>query len=141
MKKGKKLAIYILGLLLCGCSGLKISVAPIKPMPSNLYGTIDVITEKQLTDKHILIGSVFVGDKGLTKTKECTFTLVLEEVLKQAREMGGNYVVITEHKHPNSGTSSVGFGMGLNGQIGTYVSSSDGSTCHQINANVYYLEK
>lgn len=72
-----------------------------------------------IPENAILLGNVFVGEAGFTATKNCTFQQVMNDVKTLAKEMGGNMIVITEHKIPNTGEKS--------------------STCHQITANVYFV--
>lgn len=63
------------------------------------------------------LGTIFVGEKGMTRKKNCTWQAVLADAVHLAKSMGGNMIVITEHREPNVWIS----------------------TCHQISANVYYV--
>lgn len=62
-----------------------------------------------------LIGNLKIGDTGFSK--KCGYSEIIRQAQTQARSIGGNILFITEHKEP-----------------------SFRSTCHQIAANVYYLE-
>lgn len=63
------------------------------------------------------LGSVSVGESGFTRAKNCTYQAVINDAVYLARSMGGNLLVITEHREPNVWSS----------------------TCHQIAANVYWV--
>ncbi|MEL6636302.1 MAG: hypothetical protein AAFW73_00430 [Bacteroidota bacterium] len=63
-----------------------------------------------------LLGTIAVKDQGLSIN--CDFESVVALAEAQARQLGGNCLVITEHKLPNATTSS----------------------CHRIRAEVYHIE-
>ena len=101
-------------LLLSSC-GLKRTIAiydtyPITP------GRLEVIqTGQPLPDDKILIGTVTVGEKGLTKTKDCTYQACLEAIQEEAKKMGGHFIYIVKIKEPEAW----------------------GSTCYNIIAEIY----
>lgn len=72
---------------------------------------------EQIPSNAVLLGSVSVGETGFTATKNCTYPMVIADARRLAAGMGGNTLVITEHKEP----------------------SVYGSTCHRIRANVYFI--
>ena len=65
----------------------------------------------------VFLGDLSIGDSGFTSSGRCKYDKVLFTAKKLAAQMGGNYLLITQHNHPSWMT-----------------------TCHEINANVYYYK-
>lgn len=65
----------------------------------------------------VFLGDLSIGDSGFTSSGRCKYDKVLFTAKKLTAQMGGNYLLITQHNHPNWMT-----------------------TCHEINANVYYVK-
>ena len=83
---------------------------------STYYGEVRVL-EKNMTipESAEYLGSIFVGDSGLTMN--CSYSNVLSTTKKLAAQMGGNTIQITEHN-----------------TTGILV------PCHAIKAIVYYVK-
>lgn len=63
-----------------------------------------------------VIGNIKIGDTGLTLN--CNYEIVLENAKIEARKIGGNAIIITEHLYPNL----------------------LGSSCHRIKADILRIE-
>lgn len=111
--------LLVLALVATGCAGTK-KVTNVLTYRTPYRGEVQVKGLGEVVpDGSILLGSVSVGENGgFTKTKDCTYQAVISDIRNLAAGMGGNTVVITKHKEP----------------------SAWGSTCHQISANVYWIE-
>lgn len=111
--------LLILAFLLTGCAGTK-KVTNVLTYRTPYHGEVQVKGLGEVVpDGSILLGSVSVGENGgFTKTKDCTYQAVIADIRSLAAGMGGNAVVITKHKEPSEWES----------------------TCHQISANVYWIE-
>lgn len=72
---------------------------------------------ENIPEDAVLLGNVAVGEAGLTRTNDCTYQKVLAELVELAKGMGGNMLMITEYKEPDGHSS-----------------------CHQLKANVYWIE-
>lgn len=83
---------------------------------SSYYGEVRVL-EKDMTlpDNAEYLGSIFVGDSGLTMN--CSYSNVLSTTKKLAARMGGNTIQLLEH-------STTGLIV----------------PCHAIKATVYYVK-
>lgn len=100
--------------LLSGCAAKKMTNILVYRAPYNGEVTIKGLGEA-LPDGAVLLGSVSVGESGFTRQKNCTYQAVIYDAQRLAAGMGGNMIMITEHKEP----------------------SVWGSSCHQVKANVY----
>lgn len=116
MKKFFLFSVATLLLLLQGCTGTKkVTNVLVYRAPYNGEVVVKGMGET-IPEGSVLLGSVSAGENGgFTRSKDCTYQAVIRDIMQLAAGMGGNTVVITEHKEP----------------------SEWGSTCHQIKANVY----
>lgn len=105
--------LFIIIFALTSC-GLAKTVVKEKTL-SSYYGEVRVL-EKDMTlpDNAEYLGSIFVGDSGLTMN--CSYSNVLSTTKKLAARMGGNTIQIIEHN-----------------TTGILV------PCHAIKASVYYV--
>ncbi len=79
-------------------------------------GRLPIIqTAQPLPDGCLQVGTVTVGDSGLTKTKNCTYEACIEAIQEEAKKMGGQFIYIVKIKEPESW----------------------GSTCYNIVADIY----
>lgn len=74
------------------------------------------LKNSDLPKKSIKIGSTRIGDTGFTVN--CDYNIILEKAKIEARKIGSNGILITEHILPNV----------------------FGSSCHRINADLYKIE-
>jgi len=65
-----------------------------------------VQTAQPIPDGCIQIGSVTVGDSGLTKTKNCTYEACIEAVQEEAKKMGGQFIYIVKITEPSTWEST-----------------------------------
>lgn len=111
------LSIAALFVLLQGCSGTK-QVTNVLVYRAPYAGDVAIKgIGETIPENAVLLGSVSVGEAGFTKTKDCTYQAVISDARRLAAGMGGNTIVITEHKEPSEWTT----------------------TCHRIKANVYLV--
>ena len=113
-----KNVIVILGtsVLLLSCATTKYTNVLIYSPPVDNNASVEIIAQGQIVPKNaVLLGSVNIGDSGFTTN--CSYQQVVNDMLKQARAMGGNLVYITKHEQPDAR-----------------------STCHRISVNVYKVE-
>lgn len=79
-------------------------------------GRLPIIqTAQKIPENSLQIGSVTVGESGLTKTKNCTYEACIEAIQEEAKKMGGQFIYIVKIKEPESW----------------------GSTCYNIVADIY----
>ncbi|WP_121965200.1 hypothetical protein [Myroides sp. N17-2] len=112
--------LFVSSLLLIGC-GTAVSVkrAGAKQTPIAKAQEVSVYLMKDSIPKgSIFIGSVNVGDSGLTNVYACDYQSVLVDAQVQAAKMGGNMLQVTEVKMP----------------------TTFGSNCYRIKTNVYRNE-
>ena len=113
----KHIALFIsILLILTGCDTKKMTNVLTYRSPYGGNVEIKGIGEA-VPPESTFLGTIFVGEKGMTRKKNCTWQAVLADAVYLAKNMGGNMLVITEHREPNVWIS----------------------TCHQISANVYYV--
>ena len=76
---------------------LLVTATTLQQMPKSEESFVTVVEKDKLPE-----GSAKAEDNnGCTKAKDCSFDKVFEAVLIKAHEMGGNFVVITNHTEPN----------------------------------------
>lgn len=114
----KILLLFAMFTLLASCDTKKMTNVLVYRAPISETVEVKGVGES-IPENATFLGSVSVGEKGATKTRNCTYQAVINDAMHLTRTMGGNLMVITEHKEPH-----------------TY-----GSTCHQIAANVYYVDR
>ena len=105
--------ILLILFFLTACSP-KINTQITKTYPTISYNQeVKVFGLKTVLPANVeVIGSVKIGDSGLTLN--CTYEIVLENAKNEARKIGGNAIIITEHLYPNL----------------------LGSSCHRIKAHI-----
>lgn len=113
----KHIALFIsILLILTGCDTKKMT--NVLTYRSPYRGNVEVKgIGETVPPEAVFLGNVFVGEKGMTRKKNCTWQAVLNDAVYLAQNMGGNMMIITEHREPNAWIS----------------------TCHRISANVYYV--
>ena len=81
---------------------LLVTATTLQQMPKSEESFVTVVEKDKLPEGAVKIGSAKAEDNnGRTKAKDCSFDKVFEAVLIKAHEMGGNFVVITNHTEPN----------------------------------------
>ena len=81
---------------------LLVTATTLQQMPKSEESFVTVVEKDKLPEGAVKIGSAKAEDNnGRTKAKDCSFDNVLEAVLIKAQEMGGNFVVITNHTEAN----------------------------------------
>lgn len=99
---------------LCSC-GLKRVVSVYDTYPVT-PGRLEIFQASQLLpENRIQIGTVTVGEKGMTATKDCTYAACIEAVQEEAKKMGGQFIHIVSIKEPQAW----------------------GSSCYNITADIY----
>ena len=88
-------------------------------------------TGQTLPNGVIRMGSVSVGDGGLTPTEDCTYEACMQAVKEEAQRVGADIVYIVQVTTPNA---FVGVGYSFWGGS-TYMGG--GSTCYGIVADLY----
>ncbi len=76
---------------------------------------VKLIDATQLPKDAIMVGTIFVGEAGLSV--KCSYEACLNKILQKSKEVGGNRIVVKEHTFPNAWSS-----------------------CHQLTADIYYVE-
>jgi hypothetical protein len=110
VKKLLPIAIATFFFLSCGTSK-KVSIAQYATPTTEQVQIIGI--GQQVPSEAVLLGSVNIGDTGLTT--KCSYADVINEAIIQAQAMGGNILYIKQHKEP----------------------STLGSSCHRIKCEVY----
>jgi hypothetical protein len=115
----KNLLVVVLFLLLsCGTSQ-KVNVMSVQtPLAPTVEVKVFGAGQTLPTDLKML-GSLKIGDSGITSASNCTYDKVIANAQAQARGMGGNVLQVTKKKEP----------------------SVLGSTCYRIWCDVYYDKK
>ena len=108
------LCLCVIIISACGVSN-KMYVAQIAtPLPPTTF--VEVIgANVSIAPGAKMLGSGNVTDSGMTATRNCTYAKVVEQAQANARTMGGDLIVITDHIEP------------------TFIVSS----CHRIKYTVY----
>lgn len=106
--------ILALTILMTSC-GLKRQVAIYDTYPATPGRLAIYQTGQQLPNDIIQVGTVVVGEKGATTTKNCTYEACMEAIQEEAKKMGGHIIYIVSLKEP----------------------SFWGSTCYNITADIY----
>lgn len=103
MKKVLSLCFVAVVLLSCG---LKKSIAVYDTYPVT-PGRLDVFqASQQLPENRIMVGTISVGEKGATKTKDCTYEACMEAIQEEAKKMGGHFIHVIDIKAPSVWGSS-----------------------------------
>ena len=113
--------LLLLAFTFSSCQSLLVETVKIAPRQPDLTTNVKVIPEEKLPDNAILIGKVIIGDKGFTSTKKCTYEKCIEAIMKETRNLGGNIIVEKRHQNPGEG--------------GFFAAS----TCHKVDADIYYV--
>lgn len=83
-------------------------------------GVIDVYqTGQQLPENIIRIGSVVVGESGLTPVKDCTYEVCMRTIEDEARKAGADFIYLVSVQEPDW----------------------RGSLCYNITAELYRYKK
>lgn len=97
----KYFVLFAMPILLASC-GLKRQVAVYDTYPVT-PGRLEVFqTAQQLPENRIQVGTVTVGEKGATKTKDCTYAACIEAIQDEAKKMGGQFIYIVSIKEPDA---------------------------------------
>lgn len=100
--------------------GLKRQVAIYDTYPVTPGRLVVYQTGQQLPNNLVQVGTVVVGEKGASITKNCTYEACIEAIQEEAKKMGGQIIYIVNLKEP---------------------SFFFGSTCYNITADIYrYIE-
>lgn len=114
----KKIFGVLLLLVLVSCGTKKQTSVYQYSTPIQMSEKVEIISLGQtIPETAKFLGSVKISDTGFST--KCSYAEVIKDVEQQARSMGGNLIVIKEHKEP----------------------SVLGSTCHRIKADVYLKNK
>lgn len=85
------------------------------------YGVIPIYqTNQQLPDNIIRIGSVVVGESGMTPTEKCTYEACIRAIEDEARNAGADFIYLVNVKEPDR---------------------VFGSSCYDITADLYKYNK
>ena len=98
----KKLLVLSLSFILISACGIKnklyISTFA-SPLPPSTF--VEVIgSNAVVTPNSKMLGTGNITDSGLTATVNCTYAKVVEQAQINARTMGGDLIVITQHIDP-----------------------------------------
>lgn len=103
--KGKILILITSLLLLSGC-GLKKTVSMYETRQP-YYGEITVVPLGQpIPEGYKMIGTGSYGEKGFTRTKNCTLEAIIEQARADAKEKGASLISIMKIKEPCIWTTS-----------------------------------
>lgn len=112
----KNLIIVPLLLALVSCAPrVIVNVNQGMPELSSIEEIVVIPLTAEVPDNAKMLGTVKIGDSGFTV--DCDYPVIIEAAKKEARKYGGNVLKIVEHQTP-----------GL------------ASTCHQITAQIFYVE-
>jgi len=100
MKHYILLATCALAMLFVSCRSLDIKTSVYDTYPAT-PGRLDIYqSSQQLPADRIQIGTVTVGDKGFTPTKDCTYQCCLDAIQNEAKKMGGEFIHIVQLREP-----------------------------------------
>ena len=105
--KNKLMLVVTLMLLLSGCSRtLKKSVSMYETRQS-YYGEITIVPlGQQVPEGYKMIGTATYGDKGFTKTENCTFEAIIAEARADASKNGASLISVMSVKEPGVWTTT-----------------------------------
>lgn len=125
----KELIIVILLCALSSCSLMRRVDVAQKYAPTTEVSVIQM--GQSLPEGLIRMGSVTVGEGGMTPTEECTYEACMRAVIEEAKNVGADIVLIIQVTSP---TDSGGVGYGYNTGPIYY---GGGSSCYGIVAELY----
>lgn len=97
----KKIFILLASLFLFSGCGLKRTVSMYETRQP-YYGEIVVIPMgQQVPDGYKMIGTGSYGEKGLTKSKDCTLEAIINQARLDAKDKGASLISIMKIKEPN----------------------------------------
>ena len=125
----KKILVLLIPFLLISC-GLQRTVSVAQRYAPTT--TVTIIQSGQTLPNNIIrMGSVSVGEGGLTPTEDCTYEACMAAVEEEAKKVGADIIYVVQVTTPNAFT-----GYGYNWFTGgSFVAG--GSTCFGIIADLY----
>lgn len=123
--------LLLLAIVFTGCSPLKRVVSITNQYTPTQQVTI-IQTGQQLPDGLTRIGSVSVGDGGLTLAEDCTYEACIKAVEEEAKKVGANIIYIVHVKTPNNF-----LGVGYSLLLGDPSLYDINSSCYGIVADLY----
>ena len=98
------LCLCVIIISACGVSNKMYVAQFATPLPPTTF--VEVIgANVSIAPGTKMLGSGNVTDSGMTATRNCTYAKVVEQAQANARTMGGDLIVITEHNEPMIMTS------------------------------------
>lgn len=98
------IALCALTLILPSCKQLKQlkKIVAVNYHYPPTIGVIDIYqTGQQLPSNIIRIGSVVVGESGLTPVEDCTYEVCIRTIEDEARKAGADFVYLVSVQEPN----------------------------------------
>ncbi|MBQ7631445.1 MAG: hypothetical protein IJS82_01620 [Paludibacteraceae bacterium] len=115
MRNDKFLLVAMLVGLTCNSCKLK-SIVTVNDYYPPTSGRMQIYqTGQALPDNIVRIGSIVVGESGMTPTKKCTYEACMQLIEDEAKKKGAELVYLVKVKEP----------------------SAWGSTCYNITAEMY----